>query len=1220
LITRFRWVACQLDHLCDLPNDAARRKALSTLPPTLNETYERILLRINQSDLSIQRLVQRTLYWIYGNSGYLTSAGLCEALSIEEGQTTLDEDSTYDEEVVLLHCSSFIRKSVFEDRLEFAHFTVEEYLVSLESSPNPLLAQYTLKEDIMNPVLARTCLTYLLCDNFSQFIPKRISDLVQQKATRPFRQEAVFSWISLAGDHWDDPSLLDLAADLFDRSKIQNLISWTRDHMLLGLCDTVGGYDESIEKFGESITKEVCGAGLSPLHIAAGHLLGNLCRKIITPDWEINEISSFGTPLHCALSWSRTLQSQFQILESIVRESRLREDVVQLLLARGGDPRIPWRGSRGGPLVSCLELCVEHAGHDFRYYNEKVAETMVALLANGAPLYQETFNRLETFWTRTSSGSEFKQTLIKGIEALESDEEIERNIPSLRIMLRLDERSTATSHTAISELALDELMAKCVQAIRFDTKSTLEKLFRDPRVDFNTEFEVEEADYQNPTWRSGQDNLYGEYAIPPPPPLLGNSSTVLFKGTALHLASMYGSINVVELLLSAGANINATNDNGWTPLHMAASYLARQYDKKSRCMILLLERGANVNLVDSNGRNVWHKVALYNNMRAVKVLKPFTGDLESALLELDHEGFIPLFLAAHSNAKLVFSELLLITTAIPAMCPNGLTLAHYVAKFENVADLALIQNRGYSLNCKSRDGKIPLNFLNPTTPIAVVRAFLDAGADATIPNADGLSPLHVLLQDWKVYDQEVLDLFLTHNTTQECVTARNPLIHFATGLTRSPPDQTTSTYYSTTGTNESRFHPPNHSSYYQHRNWYSGRVERVQRLIEKEVNINAKDSSGRACLQLLLEKVTAIDGVAFEHEEHLNSLLVYLFEKTGDLEILQTPFLWRGIPTLPIVWLISKHHESTVKICLKRGVNVTLRPSGPVSKLQSLHSAIEAACFYGCSSELFDELIDNFDTNCDPAVYEYTLAHTACSKNSMSDAEILSKLRDHGFNIDLKSHAYSQNTPLLLAAENGKINHIRKLLELGARPHARNVNGWEALHYATAYGHTSVFEQFPELAIDPDHRVGVSGKIDNQSLSSTGCNILHMAAFCGESEIVEFLLKDASGEDLETLNDEGVSPLYIAARSRGLETVKVLLLAGVNVDTDFGADRGRAIHAAAMANDTAIAQLLLDHGASLLPNSTQITPYDTAIFYGNIDFADWLQHKDAENCEFTPGR
>jgi hypothetical protein len=37
----FRWVACQLDYLCELNTDKGIRKALDSLPPTLFATYEK---------------------------------------------------------------------------------------------------------------------------------------------------------------------------------------------------------------------------------------------------------------------------------------------------------------------------------------------------------------------------------------------------------------------------------------------------------------------------------------------------------------------------------------------------------------------------------------------------------------------------------------------------------------------------------------------------------------------------------------------------------------------------------------------------------------------------------------------------------------------------------------------------------------------------------------------------------------------------------------------------------------------------------------------------------------------------------------------------------------------------------------------------------------------------------------------------------------------------
>ncbi|CAL8576561.1 hypothetical protein XPA_002436 [Xanthoria parietina] len=73
----FRWVACQMDYLCELPNDSSRRKALGSLPPTLNATYERILRHVNASNNEVQLLVSRTLKWIVHRQRYHQPRSVC---------------------------------------------------------------------------------------------------------------------------------------------------------------------------------------------------------------------------------------------------------------------------------------------------------------------------------------------------------------------------------------------------------------------------------------------------------------------------------------------------------------------------------------------------------------------------------------------------------------------------------------------------------------------------------------------------------------------------------------------------------------------------------------------------------------------------------------------------------------------------------------------------------------------------------------------------------------------------------------------------------------------------------------------------------------------------------------------------------------------------------------------------------------------------------------
>ena len=59
----FRWVSCQLDYLCDLADDAARRAALNQLPIGLDETYQRILSRLKPKSKQTQDMVQKVLWW-----------------------------------------------------------------------------------------------------------------------------------------------------------------------------------------------------------------------------------------------------------------------------------------------------------------------------------------------------------------------------------------------------------------------------------------------------------------------------------------------------------------------------------------------------------------------------------------------------------------------------------------------------------------------------------------------------------------------------------------------------------------------------------------------------------------------------------------------------------------------------------------------------------------------------------------------------------------------------------------------------------------------------------------------------------------------------------------------------------------------------------------------------------------------------------------------------
>ena len=65
--------------------------------------------------------------------------------------------------------------------------------------------------------------------------------------------------------------------------------------------------------------------------------------------------------------------------------------------------------------------------------------------------------------------------------------------------------------------------------------------------------------------------------------------------TPLHLASIYDHRETAELIIANGADVNAKNDGGFTPLHAAALNGHKEIAE------LLIEKGADLNAKDGIG-------------------------------------------------------------------------------------------------------------------------------------------------------------------------------------------------------------------------------------------------------------------------------------------------------------------------------------------------------------------------------------------------------------------------------------------------------------------------------------------------------------------------------------------------------------------------------------------------------------------------------------------
>jgi len=104
--------------------------------------------------------------------------------------------------------------------------------------------------------------------------------------------------------------------------------------------------------------------------------------------------------------------------------------------------------------------------------------------------------------------------------------------------------------------------------------------------------------------------------------------------TPLHIAARTGNLEIIELLIKSGANIEANDNTGKTPLHEAAQY--GHYNSAQR---LIAAVNAAVNAVDKNGKTPLHKAFKYlRNPKIIELLINSGANIEAE----DMEGKTPI--------------------------------------------------------------------------------------------------------------------------------------------------------------------------------------------------------------------------------------------------------------------------------------------------------------------------------------------------------------------------------------------------------------------------------------------------------------------------------------------------------------------------------------------------------------------------------------------------
>ena len=1104
IVIRFRWVACQIDHLCELPNDAARRKALNTLPATLHASYERILQRINKSNRDIQQLVQRSLRWLVCLQRHLTSQALCEAISLETGDTSLDPARISDEKEILRWCSSLVRRSALGDGLELAHFTVKDFLTTGINQHDQEFGVYHVDLDDDEAELAERCLTYLVFQECRSEVTIAERLLMQSRKGCSLHEYAIRYWAEHARKNLSKPVLLSLTQDLLHPSK-EHIFFWAQNYRLI----FYGRSDRG--------TEDADPRTANPLHFASMLSLPECCEWLLQKGCYINQPSAFGTPLECALAGYRAMAGQAshriktRPLRTHIAESRLA--TVKLLLDNGANVH---RSSLGQP--SPLFIALRMA--------DKVS--CIELLRKGALIDSDAIGELSF-----SDRHELAREIWEGIDATNLRPEDRATL--LDAALRSGRFSKDDLITDLANKSQD-LASVFLTAAAYGQLGVVKQILQDHTFNINV---IDRED----------------------------------QSSALHLAASNDHVEIVKILLEHGANCTLINHLGRTPLHASVAKPGG-----CRCLEVLLGHEIDVSLGDKDGLTVWHVAAERGNVHALRILWDSAEHGQHQLHSKTIDGRSLLHCAAQSSSKdtLVFLMDHCNQSLVYHTTSEGFTALHYATKADSLDTVQYLIDRNLDVHEMANDGSNALHCaVDKDSKIVheIVKLLLRSGLDPVKPRKDGMTPINILVStaSQRFYDPRV---------SNELETTLRALIVHATSLSI------------TYGAGLSLLHQV--CQLREDSASYGWRPNALNILLQNGADPKMQDKKGKTALMYLVEawKRRFLKS-GFVSASHISVIMINEFlHSTNDEQFLLHAC---SNPEILCLALISRNEELSYKT-----LGYCSSVDETVNEISGL-SCLKAACMYGCSRQLLEELLERSEMERGIAGSQSGLLICACTVEDSINKMTVIDLLDLGF--DPNERNTDGESALMIAARKGDVAVVEILIDHGADLYASDNDGWSVIHYALLSGREDLWHSLRRLVSDWNATIAVE-RLDTQYRDATA---LHLAASL-QNNALDFLLNNRLISDVNHVSERHETALCIAVRSKIVKNVD--LLVGVDADISLSRRERSPLHIAAGRGYLEIVKLFAKREVNLTAqDGNGLTPELLARKNGYLDVAKFLKEK-----------
>lgn len=660
--------------------------------------------------------------------------------------------------------------------------------------------------------------------------------------------------------------------------------------------------------------------------------------------------------------------------------------------------------------------------------------------------------------------------------------------------------------------------------------------------------------------------------------------------TLLHLAALFSHTSIVKYIVNQGADLDARDYDGNTPLHLIADCLPpTNYELDAHAVLkleildyLIKEGGARIDL-KVNGRTALNLIR-YNGY----------GEMVDSILDFLK---IRLFEAANQKDSSTIRKLIIQGVDCNVRNNYNQALLHIICQNNDLSLVKRVIETGANLSIVDRDGNTPLHCAILSGAMSVAMYLIEEGADLHMENNMQKTPLDLLKDNGR------LDIVSYVNRSPiELITAiREKEINKVKSLITAGVNVNTKNMYGET--------PMHFSVLY-------GTPEIVRYLADRDADVNIGDKDGHTPLYEAAkhDKLEMID-ILIEKGARINNLVegktpMDILKDAGNIDKVRA--INAGLERNLLVSL-KEGKLDRVKNLMKQRVNINCKDS---DSRTPLHYASELGLL-----EIVRVLVHNGANIDEKDNKGFTPLYLAADNGQLGVTNYLIEkeakvnfISSNNVSDKIKNLLQKLEAELIDAVKKNQLKKVKSLINQGMDVNTRNEGNQALLHIALDHNNIDLAKFLVDHSADcnlpdkdshaPLYYAVISKRLDmvkylvergNADINISNNNgqaLLHFAVLAGDYSILEYLMQ----KNISTSVVDGITPLHIAAGLGDIDAILSILKNWPHFDINVRDEANRTpLHYASIANKVEAVEYLIGLNAFVdAKDKDNKTPLDYA--------------------------